>query len=97
MTAKEAYKIIKQAYAEMVVIECLEFPDFYAFGLTEKGKENESVVGGYFTVAKDSGKLGGFNPTSDFEAFFAAKSIDVSTFNWKSTFGLERKKRDAYI
>lgn len=81
VTVKEAMQIIKNKYSDMSVIECLDFPDFFAFGLTEKGAESEDVGGGYFTVAKDSGKLGGFTPTQDFEAFLTAKQIDINTLN----------------
>lgn len=81
MTAKEAYVIIKKENPGMVTIECLEFLDFYAFGLTEKGKEDEQIGGGYITVNKTSGEIGGFNPTEDFDAFFAAKPIDIDTLN----------------
>ena len=78
MTAKEAYEIIKKEHSGMMVIECLEFPDFYAFGLIEKGKEDESFGGGYYTVNKIGGELNAFSPTQDLEAFFAAKPWLVS-------------------
>lgn len=81
MTAKEAMQIIKSKYTDMSVIECLDFPDFFAFGLTVKGAEGEDVGGGYFTVAKNSGKLGEFTPMQDFEAFLTAKQIDINTLN----------------
>lgn len=81
MTAKEAHGIIKKEYPGMVTIECLEFQSFYAFGLTEEGKEDEQIGGGYVTVDKTSGKTGTFNPTEDFDAFFEAKPIDVDTLN----------------
>ena len=81
MTAKEAYEIIKKEQSGMVAIECLEFPDFYAFGLTEKGEEDEAFGGGYYTVNKISGELNTFTPTQDFEAFFAAKTIDTNTLD----------------
>ena len=77
MTVQEAYEIVKDKYQGMVAVDCLEFPDFYAFGLTEKGREDEPVGGGYVTVNKQSGVLGGFSPTQDFDAFFAAKPIDA--------------------
>lgn len=77
MTVKEAYEIIKKDNPGMVAVECLEFADFYAFGLAEKGKEDELIGGGYNTVNKTSGKLGGFNPVQDFEAFFAAKRVPL--------------------
>lgn len=81
MTVKEAMQIIKNKYPDMSVIECLDFPDFYAFGLTEKGAEDEEVGGGYYTVEKDNGKLGVFSPTQDFDAFLSAKSIDINTIS----------------
>lgn len=81
MTAQKAYEIIKKEQPEMVVIECLAFSDFYAFGLVEKGKENEISGGGYSTVNKNSGEIGEFSPPQDFEAFFAAKAIDVNTLS----------------
>ena len=77
MTVQNAYEIVKRKYPDMVAIECLDFSDFYAFGLAEKGRETEEVGGGYVTINKDSGELGGFTPTQDFEAFFAAKEIPV--------------------
>ena len=77
MTVQEAYEIVKIKYPDMVVIECLDFPVFYAFAFTEKGKEHEAMGGGYITINKDSGKIGSFSPPQDFEAFFAAQSIPV--------------------
>ena len=81
MIAKEVYEIIKKEYPGLKVIECLEFPDFYAFGLTEQGKEDEAFGGGYHIINKTSGELNTFTPTQDFEAFFAAKIIDTNTFD----------------
>ena len=81
MTAKKAYEIIKTKYPDLVVIECMEFPEFYAFALTEKGKEDELVSGGYNTVNKTTGEMGGINPIHNFEAFSTAKEIPISTLN----------------
>lgn len=79
MTVQEAYEIIKKNNPGMIAIECLSFVDFYAFGLTEKGRENELIGGGYDTVDKTTGELGSFNPVQNFDAFFTAKKIPVKT------------------
>lgn len=77
MTAKEALEIIKGKYPDMSVIECLEFPDFYGFALTEKGEEDEPTGGGYITVSKEDGTISAFTPTMDLELFLSAKFIDL--------------------
>lgn len=81
VTAKEAYEIIKRKHPDKVVVECLEFNNFYAFALADKGTENEPAGGGYDTVDKSTGKIDVFSPVEDFEAFFTAKEIKLSTFN----------------
>ena len=78
---EKVFDIIKKENPGMVAVGCLEFADFYAFALTEKGRENEPIGGGYDTVNKVSGALGGFTPTQDFDAFFAAKEIPIGTLN----------------
>ena len=55
----------------------MEFEDFYAFALKDKGSENELAGGGYDTVNKDTGEIGTFSPPQDFDAFFSAKHIDI--------------------
>lgn len=81
MTIQKAYETIKHNYPDKVVVECLEFADFFAFALTDKGAENESAGGGYNIINKDSGEIGTFSPVQDLEAFFAAKRLDVRTLN----------------
>lgn len=81
MTVREAYQLVIETHPGKVAVVCLDFPDFYAFGLKEQRKEKEPIGGGYTTVNKLSGELGGFVPTEDFEAFFAAKRIDIKTLN----------------
>ncbi len=81
MTAKEAMQIVKSKYTDMSVIECFDFPDFYAFGMTEKRAEHGLVAGGCFTVSKTTGKLGTISPVLDYEAFLKAKPIDINTLN----------------
>lgn len=81
MTVQKAYEIVKQINPRMVAVECLEFPDFYAFALVEKEFEKELSGGGYNTVNKITGEVGVFNPTQDFESFFEAKSINIDTLN----------------
>lgn len=77
MTAKEAKIIIEKEYASQVVVECLDFTDFFAFALTDKGKENEDFGGGYITVNKRTKELGSFSPTEDLDLFMKAKSVDI--------------------
>jgi hypothetical protein len=80
MTVQEAYANIKSNNPDKIVVECLEFDDFYAFALKDKGTENEDAGGGYDTINKATGNMGTFIPVQDFDAFFAAKQIDISTF-----------------
>lgn len=79
MKAKEAAEIIKRKNEDFVIIDCLEFDDFFAFALTEKGRENELFGGGYDTVSKKDGSTSTFNPVQDFDKFFAAKHIDINS------------------
>lgn len=78
MTIQEAYNKIKNNNPDKVIVECLEFVDFYAFALTDKGSEDEPAGGGYVTINKTSGEIGAFSPVQDFDAFFAAKKIDLT-------------------
>lgn len=76
ITAKEAFQIIKDKYIDQSVIECFELSDCYAFGLVDKGRENELCGGGYCTVNKYNGCLGGM--TSVKLAFSKATSIEIN-------------------
>lgn len=81
MTAKEANKILLAKYADKVVLECLEFPSFYAFSLVNKNQVGKTVGGGMYTVDKNTGALGRFSPTTDLDAFLAAKKINLAEIN----------------
>ena len=81
MTAKEASEKLLAKHPDKVILECLEFPKFYAFALIEKSQVGQMVGGGYRTVDKNSGAIGGFSPTSDLDAFFAAKKINLKEIN----------------
>ena len=75
---KEAYDIVKVKHQNEKVVECLEFEDFFAFFFIDKDiDDNEEYAGAYCTIQKKDGKMSTFNPTSDFEAYFSAKRIDV--------------------
>ena len=52
MTANEAARILKEKYNDKSIIECLDFVDFYAFAIADKGKEDDDFAGGYYTVNK---------------------------------------------
>ena len=80
MTAKESYNILKNEFPEQTVVGSLEFDDFYAFTLRDKGKEDELVGGCMITVDKKSGSIGSFLPQQNFKAYLAAKEINLSTF-----------------
>lgn len=81
MLFKDALKTIKDAFPQIEIIECLEFPEFYAFALIDKGKEKEDVGGGYNTVSKRDGSLSTFAPTMDIHLFMSAKSVDLTNTN----------------
>ena len=75
---KEAYDIVKVKHQNEKVVECLEFEDFFAFFFIAKDTDdNEEYADAYCTIQKKDGKMSTFNPTSDFEAYFSAKRIDV--------------------
>lgn len=78
MTIKDGTKIIVNKYPNMSIIECLDFPEFYAFAIVDKGKEDEGFGGGYITVNKTDGGISSFNPTMDLQLFMSAKPIDVN-------------------
>lgn len=79
MTASEAANILRKKYNDKSIVECLDFNDFYAFAMVDKGKENDDIAGGYDTVNKKTGGISVFNPTDDLEAYLSAKTIDIST------------------
>ena len=81
MTAKKAAEILKSKYNNKSIVECLEFADFFAFALTDKGKEKELRGGGYNTVNKKTGIISTFNPIQNMSAYMAAKLIDINTLN----------------
>lgn len=78
MIAKDASRIVSAHYPNKTVIECLEFPDFYAFAMVDKGREGELYLGGYYTVDKNNGAIGGFSPADDWDALDAAKKIELA-------------------
>ena len=78
MLIEEALKIIKNNFPEMEIIECLEFPEFYAFAIIGKGAEHRDFGGGYNTVSKRDGSLSTFTPTADIQLFMSAKSVDFT-------------------
>lgn len=79
MTANEAARILTEKYNEKSIIECLDFADFYAFAIVDKGKEKEEFAGGYYTVNKKTSSISTFNPTDDLDAYLKAKIIDIDT------------------
>ncbi len=78
LTVKQALAHIKKAYSGKVVVECLEFPSFYAFALRDEGRENDEFAGGYDTVYKTTGEIGVFLPTEDLDAYMNAKTIELN-------------------
>ena len=81
MTAKEAAEILKSKYKDKSIVECLVFADFFAFAMTDKGKEAEDRAGGYDTVNKKTGIISTFNPIEDMSAYMSAVLIDINTLN----------------
>ena len=75
MTAKEAYAILKTKYPDLVAIECLEFSELFAFAMVEKGWVGEAVGGGYHTVKKSTGEIGGMTSVS--VAFASPKPTEI--------------------
>lgn len=75
MTAKEAYKILKKEYPDLAAYECFEFPELYAFALWERGWNGEPIAGGYHTVNKTTGEIGGM--TSVAVAFASPEPIEI--------------------
>ena len=78
MTVKDASGIITAYRPDKTIIECLEFPDFYAFAMVDKGREGELYLGGYYTVGKADGAIDSFSPVDDVDALLAAKQIDLA-------------------
>ena len=79
MTANEAARILREKFNDKSIIECLDFADFYAFAIVDKGKEDDDFAGGYYTVNKRTSSISTFNPTDDLETYLSAKSIDINT------------------
>ena len=78
MTVKDASRIVTAHRPNKTIIECLEFPTFYAFAMVDKGRENELFLGGYYTVDKADGTIDGFSPADDWGALSTAKPIDLA-------------------
>ena len=78
MTVKDASVIVAADYPNKTIIECLDFPSFYAFAMVDKGLEGGLYLGGYYTVDKTSGTIGAFCPTDDLDALFAARKINLA-------------------
>lgn len=81
MTAQEAYAIVRAEYPDMKAIECLELADLFAFALADKGWNGELLGGGYTTVNKATGKIGGLNPFYHADSLDKAKEIPIETLN----------------
>lgn len=77
MSLEDAIKVIEKEYPDMVILEYWDFPDFFGFVLTEKGREDEPFGGGWDTVNKTDGTIGVFNPIDDFDLFRKAKKIQI--------------------
>lgn len=80
MLINEAARKIKELPGRNVIVECLDFNDFWAFLALENENEN-NVAGAYDTVSKQTGEIGVFNPIEDFEKFLKSTSISVEQFN----------------
>ena len=80
MLINEAARKIKELPGRNIIVECLNFDDFWAFLALESENEN-SVAGAYDTVSKLTGEIGTFNPTEDLQKFSKATSISVEQFN----------------
>ena len=78
MTVKDASNIIMAHRPDKVIIDCWEFQDFYAFALTENGRENEWYLGGYWTVGKADGAIGDLSPVDDWDALSVTRQIDIA-------------------
>lgn len=80
MNVKKAKKIICDKYKTKKIIECLEFDDFFAFGLTDNDFDptNDSVGGAYITVNKTDGRIGVFNPFYDTSKLASAKKVNLT-------------------
>ena len=80
MNVKEAKKIICNKYKTKKIIECLEFDDFFAFGLADKDfdLENDSIGGAYITVNKSDGKIGVYNPFYDALKTCVRKKVNLT-------------------
>ena len=77
MTVNEAARIIMTEYPDKAIVECLDFPAFFAFALVDKGREGELFGGGYDTVNKLDGTVGSFSPTDDLELFHRARKVKL--------------------
>ena len=78
MTAKDASRIVMALRPNKTIIECLEFPDFYAFAMVDKGREGEWYLGGYWTVGKADGAIGDLRPVDDWDALSVIRQIDLA-------------------
>lgn len=78
MTAKDASRIIAESRPDKTITGCLEFPNFYAFTMKDKGYEGDKHYGCCYTVDKSDGTTGTFNPTSNLDAVLSAKKIDIA-------------------
>ena len=86
---EKAKRIILKAYKNRKIIECLEFDDFYAFGLADKkfDKCSDSIGGAYFTVNKTDGKIGVINLFHENLNFkYASKETHMTADIWTTLY-----------
>lgn len=73
MTVERAKQIITNAHPDSIINSILEIPSGYVFGIQPKNwNKNDTLLGGFFKVSKDTGKLTEYSPVMDPEEFKAA-------------------------
>lgn len=77
MNAKQAYAIVKKQYPTREVTQCLEFEDVYAFSMIKKEWKGQLLIGGYITVDKNDGHIGGMNAVR--AAMIESKKVPLRT------------------
>ncbi len=80
MNIQKAIDVIRSEHKGKI-IECLDFDGFFAFAIVDNDfdEEKDMMGGAYFTVDKNNGTVGVFNPTSDIKLFMSARKIDIAT------------------
>lgn len=70
VSVERAKRIVLNAHSDSIINSILDVPSGYVFGIQPKNwNANDTLLGGYFKVSKQDGKLSEYSPVMDPEEF----------------------------